>query len=94
MATFLMFGKYSPEASKEISSERTEKAIGLIEKFGGHVNSIYALLGEKDLVFIVNFPDIEQVMKAAVALSKMTGISFSTTLAIPVEEFDRMMSEL
>jgi uncharacterized protein with GYD domain len=94
MATFLMFGKYSPEASKEISSERTEKAIGLIEKFGGHVDSIYALLGEKDLVLIVNFPDTEQVMKAAVALSKITGISFSTTLAIPVEEFDMMMSEL
>jgi uncharacterized protein with GYD domain len=94
MATFLMFGKYSPEASKEISSERTEKAIGLVEKYGGHVNSIYALLGEKDLVLIVNFPDTEQVIKAAVGLSKLTGISFSTTLAIPVEEFDRMMSEL
>lgn len=94
MATFLMFGKYSAEASREISSNRTEKAIEIIEKFGGHVNSIYALLGEKDLVLIVNFPDTEQVMKAAVALSRMTGISFSTTLAIPAEEFDRMMSEL
>ncbi len=94
MATFFMFGKYSSEAVKQISGERTEQAIGLVEKFGGHVNSIYALLGEHDLVIIVNLPDIEQAMKTAVALNKMTGISFATTPAIPVEEFDKIISEV
>jgi uncharacterized protein with GYD domain len=94
MATFFMFGKYSFEAIKKISGERTEEAIGLVEKFGGHVNSIYALLGEHDLVIIVNFPDVEQVMKTAIALNKMTGISFSTTPAVSVEEFDKIMAEV
>jgi uncharacterized protein with GYD domain len=94
MGTFFMFGKYSSEALKEISAERTDKANNLIKKFGGEVISMYALLGKEDLVFIVNFPGIEQAMKASVALSKLTGISFTTSPAVTVEEFDKMIAEL
>lgn len=94
MATFFMFGKYSGEALKEMSAERTERSVSLIKKMGGEVNSMYALLGEKDLVLIVNFPGIEQAMKASVTLSKLTGISFTTSQAITVEEFDKMMSKV
>jgi len=91
MATFFMFGKYSPEATKTMSSKRTTKAVDVIKKYGGTVNSMYALLGEKDLVFIVTLPAMEQAMKASVALHKLTGISFSTSPAVTVEEFDRLM---
>jgi uncharacterized protein with GYD domain len=94
MAIFFMFGEYSSEALKEISAERTDKAVNIVKKFGGEVISMYVLLGEQDLVFIVNFPNIEQAMKASVALNKLTGISFSTSPAIPVEDFDKMMAEL
>jgi uncharacterized protein with GYD domain len=90
MATFLMFGKYSPEALKQISSKRTEDTVSLIKKFGGKVKAMYALLGEKDLVFILTFPKMEQAMKASVALSKMTGIGFTTCPAVTVEEFDKL----
>lgn len=92
MATFLMFGKYSSEAVKKISAKRTKDAASLIKKYGGSVKSMYSLLGEKDLVFILTFPGIEQAMKASVALSKMTGIAFTTYPAISVEEFDRLMA--
>jgi uncharacterized protein with GYD domain len=91
MATFFMFGKYSPESMKTMSSKRTAKAVDVIKKYGGKVISMYALLGEKDLVFIVNLPNMEQAMKASVALHKLTGISFSTSPAVTVEEFDRLM---
>ncbi len=94
MATYFMFGNYSAEALKEISSERTTKAVSIIEKFGGKVKSIYALLGEKDLVLIIDFPGIEQVMKASIALNKLMGISFSTSQAIQVEEFDKIMQDV
>lgn len=92
MATFFMFGKYSPEALKEMSAERTDKAVSLIKKFGGELNSMYALLGEQDLVLIVDFPELEQAIKASVALTKMTGVSFSSSPAVPVEEFDKMIA--
>lgn len=92
MATFIMFGKYSPQALKGISAKRTRKADDLLKKFGGKVCCRYALLGEKDLILIVDFPNQEQAMKASIALSKMTGIAFSTSPAVSIEEFDKLMS--
>jgi uncharacterized protein with GYD domain len=93
MSTFFMFGKYSSESLKGIGPKRTEKTLKLFKELGGEVKSIYALLGKKDLVLIVDMPSIEQVMKASVALGKLTGISFSTVPAVTVDEFDRMMAE-
>lgn len=94
MASFLMFGKYSPEALNKISSKRTEKAINLIKSYGGEIVSMYAMLGEHDLLLITNFPDIQQAMKASIALYKMTSISFVTSPAVTVEEFDKFSSEI
>ena len=94
MATFFMFGKYSAESLKKISGKRTQSAINLINKFGGKVEGMYALLGEMDLVFITSFPGIEQAMKASVSLSKLTGISFTTSPAVTVKEFDEIMAQV
>ena len=55
---------------------------------------MYALLGEKDLVFILDFPKTDQAMKAAIALSKSTGIGFVTSPAVTVAEFDKLLSDL
>lgn len=94
MTTFFMFGKYSQEALKKISPERTRKAINTIQKFGGRVKSVYALLGNSDLVFIVNLPGPAQATMVSIALAKLTGIAFTTETAIPVEEFDKLAKEL
>jgi uncharacterized protein with GYD domain len=94
MSTFFMLGKYSSESLKGISSGRTDKAVKLINKFGGEVKSMYALLGEIDLVFILTFPDVEKAMQASVALNKLTGISFTTLPAVTVKEFDKVMSKV
>jgi uncharacterized protein with GYD domain len=88
MATFFMFGKYSSEAVKGMSKKRTTKTDELIRELGGEVRSMHALLGEYDLVFVVELPGIEESMKASVALSKMTGISFRTCPAVSMDEFD------
>ena len=92
MATFFMFGKYSHEALKEISAERTDRVVSLIKKIGGEVKSMHALLGENDLVFIVDLPGMEEALKTSVALSKLTGISFTTSQAVTVKEFDKIVS--
>jgi len=94
MATFFLFGSYSSDAIKGISANRTDKAIELIKKFNGELHSMYVLLGEKDLVLIADFPNIDQVMKASIALSKLTGIAFSSSQALPVTEFDKLIAEL
>ena len=94
MATFLMFGKYSSRALQEMSIQRTDKALDLIKQFDGEVQAMYATLGQQDLVFVVSFYGTENAMKASVALTKLTGISFSTVPAVTVQEFDKLMSEV
>ena len=94
MTTFFLFGKYSFEALKKISPERTRKATGMIQKFGGRVKSVYALLGNNDLVFIVSLPDAAQATMVSIALTKLTGISFTTCTAIPIDQFDELAKKL
>jgi uncharacterized protein with GYD domain len=93
MPIFMMFGKYSTEALKGISPERTDKAVELIKKNGGKVISMYAVMGEHDLVFTLEFPNSENAIAASVALNKLTGISFTTSPVVEVEKFDRLISK-
>lgn len=85
-----MLGKYSQEAIKGISPERTNKAVSIIEKAGGKVNLAYALLGNYDLALLVDLPGNAEAMKASIALTELTGISFTSSPAISVEEFDKI----
>jgi uncharacterized protein with GYD domain len=92
MATFIMVGKYSSEAVKKISAKRTDDTVKLVKSLKGEVKAMYALLGAHDLLFIVTFPGVEEAIKASVALSKATGIAFTTSPAITVAEFDKLMA--
>jgi uncharacterized protein with GYD domain len=91
MATYLMFGEYSAGAIDAISADRTEAANAVIADCGGKAEAGYVLLGEKDLLLIVDFPSTEAVIKASLGLSKLLGISFSTCPAITIEAFDKLL---
>ena len=93
MTTYFMFGSYSQESIKKLSAKRTEKTIALIEENGGKLNAGYALLGDIDIVLIVDFPKSEQAMKTSVALSRMLGIGFSTSPAVTFETFDQLTAD-
>jgi uncharacterized protein with GYD domain len=93
MAKYVMLGRYSVSAIQEASVQRTEKAVTLIKKLGGKLVEIYALLGAYDLILVVEFPEIKDVMKASMALTKLTDIAFTTSPAIQVEEFDKLLTE-
>jgi len=90
MATFVMFGKYTSESLKEISAERTVKVVNLFNELGGEIKSMYAILGEYDLIFIADLPNVSKAMKASLALNQMLGITFSTFPALKIEEFDSL----
>ena len=94
MPIFMFFGKYSSESLKGISSERTDRAVNLIKKNGGKVISMYAVLGEHDLVFTLDFPDAEKAMATSVELNKLTGISFTTSPVVEVEKFDKLVGKV
>ncbi len=79
---------------KEINAKRTEAAARTVKGLGGELKSGYALLGEHDLVLIVEAPGITEAMKCSLALSRQSGIAFSTAPAVPVEQFDRLSTEV
>ena len=93
MQTFFMYGKYTADSIRGMSTERTREAVKTIDIAGGKVESIYALLGDFDLVMIVKFPKMEAAMKASVALNQLTGINISTVPALIVEEFDKLIGK-
>ena len=94
MATFFMFGRYSKDALEGVSVDRTRQAHQVVEGLGGKIKAIYALLGEYDLVAIVELPHMAEAMQASMALKRLTAISFFTTAAMPIEEFDQMVGEM
>lgn len=96
MGTFLFFGNYSADSIKDISAKRTDKAMELIEKYGGKFVGGYALLGAYDLVLIVEFPGPgkHDAMKTSVALSKLLGVGFTTMPAVDFKAFDKLVEEM
>jgi uncharacterized protein with GYD domain len=90
MATYCMLGKYTAEAVKGISPERTGKADALIKKFGGKITTGYILLGAYDLVLVVDLPGNDQALQFSLAMNKLTGIAFETCPGITLAEFDRL----
>ncbi len=91
MTKFLMLGKYSVDGVRGIAADRTKKAVEAIQKSGGKVHAMYILLGGYDIAMVVDFPGNTDVMKASIALTKLTGIGFTTCPAMPVEEFDKIL---
>ena len=91
MAMYVMLGKYTAEALKGVSADRTKKALAVIEGAGGKVQSMQALLGPYDLAFIVDFPNSGQAIKVSAELMKMTGVGLTTSPAMSIEEFDKLV---
>ena len=89
MATFMMFGKYSAAGLKGISPQRTEETKVLIKEHGGELKAGYAVAGGMDIVLIVEFPDNARAMAVSAALTRLTGVSFTTSPAVTLEEFDK-----
>ena len=91
MMTFVMRGKYSADAVKQISGKRTVKGNQIVQQCGGTIVGLYATLGEADILVIAEFPGVGEAMRASVALSKALGISFATSPALRIEEFDNLV---
>ncbi|MFH0856031.1 MAG: GYD domain-containing protein [Candidatus Omnitrophota bacterium] len=90
MAKYLMLGKYSVEAVKGIGPGRTKKAVEIIKKNGGKASLMYILIGNYDIALLVDFPGNKELLKASIAMTKLTGICFTGYPALSVDEFDKL----
>jgi uncharacterized protein with GYD domain len=94
MHTFFMFGRYSAGSLEHVSPERTRLAHEVVEQLGGRMQGVYALMGEYDGVLITEFARMADAMKATVELKRRLDISFFTSAAMPIEEFDQLVGEM
>ncbi len=94
MPIFMMFGKYSKEALNSASPERTGRVVDVINQNNGKIISMYAVAGEHDIVLTLDFPSTHDAIATSVAIGKLTGISFTTSPVVDVEQFDRILSEV
>jgi uncharacterized protein with GYD domain len=94
MATYLMLGQYSEGSVKKISPKRTKDALALVKQYGGKVKDGYAMLGEQDLLIILEAKDNPTAMKISVGLSKLLDIAFTTAPAVSMEEFDKLIKNV
>ena len=94
MATFIMLGQYTTESVKQISAKRSVKAQALIKQHGGKIKEGFAMLGENDILLIVEAKNVESAMKVSVGLTKLLDIAFTTSPAVSMEEFDKLMKNV
>lgn len=92
MTTFFYFGSYTRDALEGIDAKRTKMAEETIAGYGGLLHSVYALMGQHDIVMIADLPGVPEAMQVSVALTKKTGIRFTSAPALPVADFDRLAS--
>ena len=93
MATYLMLGQYSGGSVKKISAQRTKDAMALVKQYGGKVKDGYAMLGEQDLLLILEAKDTSTALQISVGLSKLLDIAFTTAPAVSMDEFDKLMKK-
>jgi uncharacterized protein with GYD domain len=94
MATFIMLGKYSSQGLKNASAVRTRKAEHLVSKMRGKIINIYALMGEYDLLLLIDLPGTSEAITLSAGLTKLTGVSFVTSPAMPITEFDKVITQI
>jgi uncharacterized protein with GYD domain len=94
MKTFVMIGKYTMQALEEVSAERTKSVENYIKTLGGQVKEMYVLLGEYDVILIVELPSEEKAVQASLGLSRSTNIDFTTYPAISAENFDNIAQQM
>ena len=92
MVTFFLFGSYTQDALEGINAERTKRAEQIIAGYGGKLRFVYALLGEYDIVMAADLPGVPEVVQVSIALTRETGIAFSSMPALPVADFDQLAS--
>lgn len=94
MDTFFMLGTYLPGETRNIAAHRTNQLHDIVTRLGGKVVSAYALLGQYDLVLIVELPSLDDAMRAAIGLGNLIGIKFRTSVALPIDAFDKLVDDL
>lgn len=96
MPTYVMLINYTPQGVEKIkeSPARLDAAKKAFQTVGVELKEVYLVMGQYDLVTIVDAPNDEAVAKAVLALASLGNVSTQTLRAFTEEEFRRIIAAL
>jgi uncharacterized protein with GYD domain len=74
--------------------KRAQAARDLAKKVGVEIKQVFMTTGDSDLVLMVETPNGDNVLKFAMALGMQGNVRTRTARAWPMEEFQKLVSEL
>lgn len=88
MGTYIILTRLTDDGAETIKSnpERIREVNADLEKMNVQVKMQYATLGEIDFLSIVEAPDNETVMRAAIELGSRGTVRVQSLPAVPVDE--------
>jgi uncharacterized protein with GYD domain len=89
MSTYILLGIFTEQGTEQIKShpEWIEDLNRDLEKFGVKLLEQYAVLGQYDLVTIIEAPDNRTVVKVSTQLTLRGNVKVVTLPALPVSDF-------
>ncbi len=95
MPIYVTMWKYTKDGLVDMkqTSERYKKVNEIIKSHGGKLINAYGLIGEYDVMTIVELPDEKALMSAILKISSKGRVIPVTMLAVPIDEFLKITSE-
>ncbi|MGH8314401.1 MAG: GYD domain-containing protein [Steroidobacterales bacterium] len=96
MPKFLIEAAYTAEGlrglQKDKASGRKQAVTQLVEGLEGKVEALYFTLGDRDVVIIVDLPDVLSASALALTVSATGLVRTKTTQLLTVDEADRALA--
>jgi uncharacterized protein with GYD domain len=95
MQTYLILMNFTTKGAETLaeSAKRYERFEEGIRNLGGKVLGAYALLGEYDVMILVEVPDVKAVLKTVIRAASRGTATSKTLTAIPLNEFYGLVGE-
>ena len=96
MQTYVTLWKYTKDGLMDIkkTAKRFEFVKKVIKSAGGKLLSIYGLVGEYDVVTVMEMPDEKAVAATLLKICSTGRITSQTMIALSVDEFLKIAKEV
>jgi len=96
MPLYITLWKYTAEGLRDIrnTASRFKAVQKIIEANGGKLVNIYGLVGEYDIITIIEMPNKSALTSTIIKIAASGRIVPKTLQALPIEEFLKVTSEV
>ena len=96
MATYISLLSYSQQGIQNIkeSPSRLDSTKKAFEAMGAKVVAFYLVMGQYDIIMVIEAPDDETVAKLALSISSLGSIRTQTLRAFTEDEYRKVIASL